>query len=73
MVLEVLRFAINLIDTPVTVDFDGGVTASDTTSITANADQTVVTLAIGGAGAGGFSLGGSVAVTELGRQCRHQR
>ncbi len=57
--------AITLVDTPVTTQVNGTVTMSGDASIIARANQVNVTIAIGGAGSGGFALGGSVAVTTI--------
>ncbi|MEC7961879.1 MAG: hypothetical protein VX201_01275, partial [Pseudomonadota bacterium] len=57
--------AVTIVDTPVSASVHGTVTMTQDASITARADQTNVTVAIGGAGSGGFALGGSVAVTTV--------
>ena len=57
--------AITLVDTPVTTQVNGTVTMTGDASIIARANQVNVTIAIGGAGSGGFALGGSVAVTTI--------
>ncbi|WP_181247751.1 beta strand repeat-containing protein, partial [Cereibacter changlensis] len=58
--------AINLIETDTTVDLGGALGSTTDAVISAESGQTLVTVAVGGAGAGGFALGGSVATTTLG-------
>jgi hypothetical protein len=57
--------AINLITSPVRVTINSNLTVTGDASILATAQQSLLAIAVGGAGSGGFSLGGSVAVTEL--------
>lgn len=55
--------AVNLSDGAVIADVNGDMDAA-AAEITAIADVTLVTVAVGAAGSGGFAIGGSVAVTE---------
>ncbi|WP_237708081.1 hypothetical protein [Oceanicola sp. S124] len=57
--------ALNLIDTPLTVKIDGVIEATGATSLIARSEQGLVTVALGGAGSGGISVGGSVATSTL--------
>ena len=57
--------ALNLIETPIDIDMNGTLEADGAAAILGRAEQSLVTVAIGGAGSGNFALGGSIAVTEL--------